>query len=120
MNQNPILTVNGVALSRYPSKYKWSLQDVSDSKAGRTEDVLMHKNRIGQKAKIELEFQALTIAECSQILSAFNPEYVEVVYLDALAGTYLTKTFYVGDRATPLWSSDKGIWEHLSFSIIER
>ena len=120
MNQNPILSVDGVALSRYPSKYKWSLQDVSSSDAGRTEDVLMHKNRIGQKVKIELEFRALTTAECSQIMTVFNPEYVNVNFLDAMAGTYLTKTFYVGDRATPLWSSNKGIWESLSFSIIER
>ena len=116
---NPIQSVNGVAVAT-PYIFKWSLQDISDSNAGRTEDTLMHKNRIGQKRKIELSWRGLNTAQVSAILQAFNNEYVEVVFLDALAGTYLSKTFYVGDRSTPMYSSVLDIWENVSFNIIEQ
>ena len=46
-NYNPIRSVNGVAV-KSPSTYKWKLEDLSASDAGRTEDTVMDKKRIGQ------------------------------------------------------------------------
>ena len=63
-----------------PSKMEWGLQDVSDSEAGRTQDGLMHKNRIAQKRKLTLEWPAVIPAVASQILQAVNPEYLSVTY----------------------------------------
>ena len=40
-----MLTVDGVALPD-PASLEWSLQDVSDSEAGRTQDGKMHKKQI--------------------------------------------------------------------------
>lgn len=116
---NPIKTVDGNAV-KCPSAYQWSLSDLSDSAAGRTEDTIMHKNRIGQKRKLSLEWKNLTTEECSAILKAFNPEYIKVCFLDAFDGDYMTKTFYVGDRSAPLYNSKMGIWNNVSFSITEQ
>ena len=44
---NPIRFVNGAEIY-CPSVYKWALEDLSSSDAGRTEDTVMDKMRIGQ------------------------------------------------------------------------
>lgn len=116
---NPIASVNGATV-KCPSKYQYDLQDVSASDAGRTEAVTMDKKRIGQCVKIELSWSYLTTAEASVILRAFNPEYINVRYIDLLSGTYRTSEFYVGDRSAPMYNSELGLWENLSFNIIER
>lgn len=116
---NPIRAVDGVAI-KCPSSYQWKLQDISQSDAGRTEDTVMDKKRIGQCVKLELQWRNITTAEAADILKRFNPEYVTVTYLDAMQGQYLTKEFYVGDRSAPLYNCQKGIWSNISFNIIER
>ena len=116
---NPIASVNGVAVP-CPSKYQYDLQDVSASDAGRTEAVTMDKKRIGQCVKIELSWGYISTADASRILTAFNPEYIHVRYLDLLSGNYRTSEFYVGDRSAPMYNAELGLWENLSFNIIER
>lgn len=116
---NPINTVDGASV-KCPSSYVYRLQDVSAPGAGRTEDVQMQKMRIAQKVKIDLAWNAVTTAELSAILNAFNPEYISVNYLDGLSGTFQTKTFYVGDRASPMYNATMGLWENVEFNIIER
>ena len=116
---NPIKTVDGVSV-KCPSEFQWMLQDISDSDAGRTEDTVMHKNRIGQCVKIELKWNGLRLSEIQPILEAFNPEYIDVCYLDPLEGGYVTSEFYVGDRTAPLYNSALDVWENVSFNIVER
>jgi hypothetical protein len=116
---NPIKSVDGKAV-RCPSGYQWKLQDISDSDAGRTEDTVMDKKRIGQCVKLELEWQNITTAEASSILKAFNPEYITICYLDAMQGQYVTSEFYVGDRSAPMYNCQKGIWSNVAFNVIER
>ena len=116
-----MLKVDGKLL-KSPSGWTWGLQDVSASDSGRTTDALMHKNRIGQKRKLTLEWQGLTPAEASEILKAINPEYFEVEYPDAMENSNLTKTFYAGDRSAPMkiWTINNKVYSLLSFDIIER
>lgn len=120
VNVMAMITVDGVEMP-CPSSLTWGLQDVSDSDAGRTLDTIMHKNRVGQKRKLSLEWIAKTPEETSRILQAFNPEYVSVKYPDAMSGQDETRTFYVGDRSAPVWRwfSRKKIYESISFDIIE-
>ena len=54
------------------------------------------------------------------ILTAFNPEYVTVCYLDAMEGTYVTAEFYVGNRSAPMFKSKDNMWENISFNLIGR
>lgn len=116
---NPIRSVDGQAIA-CPSGYQWSLQDISASDAGRTEDTVMQKKRIGQAVKLELSWQNIPTDVVSSILQAFDPEYIKVCYLDARQGQYVTSEFYVGDRTAPLYNARKGLWSNVSFNIIER
>lgn len=121
---NPIASIGSTSsvgtLVKCPCSYQWDLQDISASDAGRTEDGLMHKNRVAQKVKLSLAWWGLTTAEASAVLSAFNAEYLYVRYLDPRVGGFTTKYFYVGDRSAPLYNASHGLWENISFNIIER
>lgn len=116
---NPIRSVNGFAIP-CPSTYLWKMEDISANDAGRTEDTRMDKKRIGQVVGIELKWKNVSIEDAAIILKAFNPEYFNVCYLDAMEGAYLTSEFYVGNRSAPLYNSVLGLWSEISFNIIER
>lgn len=116
---NPIRSVDGFAV-RCPSSYQWKLQDISAADAGRTEDTMMDKKRIGQCVKLELGWQNVSIEEAADILKKFNPEYITLCYLNAMTGKFETSEFYVGDRSSPLYNCKLGIWSNISFNCIER
>lgn len=116
---NPIKSVDSVAIP-CPSSYKWKLEDISSSDAGRTEDTVMDKKRIGQVVGIDLEWKNVSIKDAATILTAFNPEYITVCYLDAKAGEFITSEFYVGNRNAPLYNAALGVWQSITFNIIER
>ena len=115
-----MIEVDGVPMP-CPSSYNWNLQDVSASDAGRTQDTVMHKNRVGQKRKISLNWAAVEWEQASKIFTAFNPEYITVRYPDFMSGKYETRQFYVGDRSAGawVWGEWKQIVEGISFDIIE-
>lgn len=117
---NVLLKVNGVKLPD-PSEFEWGLQDISASNSGRTQDTIMHKNRVGQKRTINLTWKGPTRAQCATILQAVNPETFTVEYPDLMSGTQETRTFYVGDRTAPfkVWWDGYEIMEKLSFKLIE-
>lgn len=123
----PITKIGGAAYTgRDPSSYEFVISDVSDPDAGRTEDVMMHKKRIGQVCSLKLSWQNLTTAEAAVILQAFNPEYLSIEYLSPFTGGYTTDTFYVGDRSVPFYHTiklngvDTGVWSNLSFNVIRQ
>lgn len=116
---SPILTVDGNSIPT-PSSYQYILEDISAADAGRTEDTVMHKKRIGQVVALELEWQNIPTATVSTILQAFNPEYITVNYLDAKAGSYQTAVFYVGNRTAPMYNATLGLWSKVGFKIIKR
>lgn len=120
-----MLIVDGVAV-KSPSSFSWGLQDVSSASAGRTQDALMHKERIAQKRKIELEWVNPTPSELHTIVNAFQPEYISVQYHDPLdsadPAVLSTRTFYTGDKSAPVysWVVGEERYEKVSFNIIER
>lgn len=117
-----MLTVNGTELP-CPSAFTWSLQDVSASDAGRTQDALMHKMLVAQKRKLVVEWAFKEWSEVSSILQTVNEsEYLTVNYPDMMSGEYETRTFYIGDRTVPvkLWWTNKQLMERVSFDFIER
>lgn len=103
-----------------PCAYNYVLEDVSEPDAGRTEDAKMHKKTIGRLRALELEWWNIPTNKVSQILQAFDTEYYEVEFWDALSGTWATSIFYTGNRATPMYSGILDIWSNLKFKIIER
>jgi len=122
---NPIYQVGNATNIPQPSSYVWKLEDVSSPNAGRTEDCVMHKKRIGQVIGIELSWQNVTTAQAYTILNAFQPEYVNVTYIDPQFGdpsNHYRKTvnFYVGNRSAPMYNSKMGLWSNISFNLIDR
>ncbi|MCF0261694.1 MAG: hypothetical protein HUK23_02135 [Sphaerochaetaceae bacterium] len=115
-------STGGAWQSFYPCACTYALNDVSSSEAGRTQDALMHKERVAQKRKINLSFWGLTPQETSTLLKAFNPEYIEMEYEDAMEGTTKTGVFYRGDVSAPVWrwSANNKIYEKIDFNLIER
>ncbi len=115
-------TATGAAVTDVPcpSSYTWDMEDVSESDAGRTQDGAMHKKRIGQVVAISLSWRNITDAAVSKILKTFNSEYLKVNYYDAMAGTFQTLIFYVGNRTAPMYNKRLGLWQNLSFKIIDK
>lgn len=111
-----------------PSVYQYELEDVSESDAGRTEDGMMHKKRIGQVCKLEMAWNNIDTATVSALLQLFQPEYLYINYLDAYTGLYRTDYFYVGNRSAPMYtnynttgtssSTVKGLWSNVAFNVI--
>lgn len=112
------------AVSPDPYKCEYGLMDVSSDEAGRDMSAAasMHKERIAQKRKLAVAWQNPDAAATSRILKAFNPEYIDVRFWDAMDGEWQTRRFYVGDRSAPLrWFQTLGgtRYSELSFDIIE-
>lgn len=115
-----VFKVNGVDVPT-PSKFEWSIQDISSSDAGRTQDGVMHKNRIGQKDKIQLTWNYPKPDVASTVLQMFNAEYFNVTYRSPLTNSVVTKEFYRGDANAPTyWWCNGGLFENIAFNIIER
>jgi hypothetical protein len=116
---NPIQSVGGTSIPT-PSSYTWDLADLSAEGSGWTEAVVLNKDRIGQIRKIHLTWNYPTIEQAAVILTAFNPNYITVTYLDGMTGGYLTSEFTVGDRSGVLYNTTLNKWESIAFNIIER
>lgn len=116
-----MLLVDGVQI-KTPSVMEWGIQDISGGDSGRTQDAVMHKNRISQKRKLSLSWNNPTKEETSAILKSFNTEYVDVSYPDAMSGVEETRTFYVGDRSAPvkIWTVNQKRYSAISFELMER
>lgn len=116
-----LIRVDGVDLPN-PSSLKWSKQSVSVGDSGRDDTGYMYAGIICSKIKLELQWNAVSPSVASQILSAFDPEYVNVRYFDAKENSWVVKEFYSGDKSAPvkMWTDGQKIYESLSFNIIER
>ena len=115
------MSVNGKPIPT-PSSMKFGFQDVSSSDAGRTEDGTMWKMEICKKMQISLVWSGCNSIEASEILTAFDPEYVDVNFHDPKTNSRITKNFYTGDRSAPVRRIMVGniLYENVAFSIIER
>ena len=116
-----MLSIGGVA-QKSPRKMKVGIQDIDGETARNARGELI-RDRIATKRKIDLEFPALTQADTTKLLNAVAPVFFTVTYQDPILGM-TTKTFYVGDRTTPMMSYGNGTtglkWENLSFNLIEK
>ena len=116
-----LLTIGGV-VQKTPSKMSVGLNDI-DGETTRNASGNLIRDRIGTKRKIELEFPITTQAEMSALLTAVAPVFFSVTYQDPLAGM-ITKTFYVGDRSSPMLVFGNGttqlLWESLSMNLVEQ
>lgn len=119
-----ILQINNFDVAD-PMTLTWDLYDLdSEEGAGRSQDGLMHRDRVAVKRKLNCTWPPMEPYEMSVLLKQMDDTFFTVRYPDAHDGTYREGTFYVGDRSTPLyvWNNEKQkyMWEGLSANFIER
>lgn len=122
----PYLYVNGVEMLQYTEEggLKFTYNDLDAPDSGRTLDGIMHRGKIGSKAKIEIKCWPLTSREASAVIRAVEPQYVTVVTnIDPRAGGYASYTMYNSTRPATGYVFDKetgsGRWDDLTLSLIE-
>lgn len=103
-----------------PCAYSYELDDVSEPDAGRVENGYMYKKRIGQVWAVELEWWGLNSKQVSDLLLAFDAEYLNVTLWNAKNAQFTTIEMYVGNRTAPLYSAILNTWSNLKFKLIER
>ena len=119
-----ILKINGIAIAD-PKTIKWDISDLdSEDGAGRTQDGLMHRDRVAVKRKLTCTWSPMGPLEMATLLQAMDDVLFSLEYPDAHDGTTKTGTFYVGDRSTPIdvWSEKENryLWEGLSANFVEQ
>ena len=119
-----ILQINKIDIAD-PQTLTWDIYDLDGEEgAGRTQDGLMHRDRVAVKRKLNCTWAAMEPFEMSTLLKAMDDVFFTIRYPDAHDGTYREGEFYVGDRSTPLyvWTDEKQKWrwEGLSANFIER
>lgn len=116
-----VIVVDGKRF-KCPSKLRWKKSDISGKDAGRTNDAIMHKNRIAKKRTLSLGWINLSKMEIHEVLAAFDPEYVRVTYWDPLDGSDVTRTFYTGDMEADVswWRKGRERYSTLNFDVVEQ
>ena len=114
------ITFGGVAITA-PTVFKVAFRDLDSDKTSRNANGYMMRDRIrGAMRTLHFEWGPLKSNEIKPILQAVSPVGFEVYYPDPMDGTWETRTVYVGDRETEaLYDFDSGMWNGLSFDLIE-
>lgn len=119
----------------HPSKMELGLQDV-DLDSGRVSSGTMVRYRKGVKRTLNLTFGPMTTGQMASVLRALDSfgtvgvssgseAFFRVIYTDPRSGSSsdgyrVTKWFYAGDRTTPCYSEELGLWEELTVEVVER
>ena len=80
----------------------------------------MYKKRIGQVWAVELEWWGLDSKQVSDLLLAFDAEYLNVTLWNAKNAQFTTIEMYVGNRTAPMYSAILNTWSNLKFKLIKR
>lgn len=115
-----MLRINGVAVTA-PKTFQVTISDL-DGETHRNARGQMIRDRIAVKRRLECEWPALNDSQISTLLKAVQNEFFQVRYPDPMTGNNQTKTFYVGDRTSPMYRKvgNSHLWEGLSMNLVER
>jgi hypothetical protein len=113
-----LIQINGVDLLT-PSKLSVTISDL-DGETNRNAKGELVRDRIAVKRKLSLQYPPLTTAQISSVLSKVTSVYFTCSFLDPLVGGTYSGTFYVGDRTTPLYNANMGLWESMTMDFIEK
>lgn len=114
-----LLTIGSTALPT-PSSYQIGVMDITN--AERNAQGLMLIERIAQKRKIEISYAYLSASDLASIMSLTAPIFYNLTYLDPATNTYVTGSFYNGDRTMGMIDFQGGVprYKDLSIHFIER
>jgi len=119
-----VIKFNNVELAKYPSTFSVTTLDIDNSESTfRSANGTLTRDRIAVKRQIDLSWDMLlTWSEISGILQSMDDVFFDVYYPDPLTGAYATKTFYVGNRPTPI-AYGKGstvMWGGVKVTLTEK
>lgn len=114
-------TINGVNVTQ-PIEVVYNRYDLDSEDSFRSLSGEMQRDRVATKIKLECRWNALTATQMSQLLQAMDDVFFNINYFDPYQGSYVTKTFYVGDRSAPVYSiaGGKVIFKSFSANFIEK
>jgi hypothetical protein len=113
-----LITIDGTAILT-PQKFSVVISDL-DGETNRNVKGELVRDRIAVKRKLSLQYQPLTTAQISSVLSVIQNTFFSCTFLDPLVGGNYTGTFYVGDRTAPLYNTSQGLWESITMDFIEK
>lgn len=117
------IKINGQAIATIPSSFQVTVLDLDDASSSvRTADGTLNRDRIAVKRQIEMTWGPITWAEMSALLRSMDNVFFDVYYPDPMAGTFLTKKMYVGNRPAPFSVMSGGVmyWNGLKLTLTER
>lgn len=118
MQYQGTLYIDGVKVPT-PQTYGWSVEDLDGEEGtGRDQEGTMFRDRVATKRKLTLTWPPLSVADTSRLLKALRPVFVEVRYLDAYEGGYVTKTFYAGPQSANC--GHRANWLGIKANLIEK
>jgi len=116
------LAINDIEIVSYPSEFSVSIMDLDNAETTtRTADGMLTRDRIAVKRQIDMSWPALKWSSLSSILQAMADESFTFTYPDSMTGTEQTKTFYVGNRVSPIAITKNGVtwWSGLQVTLTE-
>jgi len=116
------LAINDIELPRYPAKFVCKVMDLDDGETTtRTADGRLTRDRVAVKRQLEMTWAPLKWEELSAILQLMRDEFVRVTYPDSETGKIETKSFYAGDRTSPIAIERNGVmwWQGLEVTMTE-
>lgn len=101
---------------------KWQRADIDGEDAGRTLDGTLYRDRKAIKVRLDVTCRPLTQAEATIVLSAIEPEFVDVVYDDPRLGANTRKTMYSNNIPASFEFNRGGVdfWGGIVFPLIEK
>ncbi|MEF2969233.1 DUF6711 family protein [Paenibacillus sp. M1] len=117
------LKINGQEIAAYPSQFTVTTLDLDDSESSvRTADGTLNRDRIAVKRQIEMSWGVLKWSQISGILQAMDSVFFDLTYPDPMAGNFVTKTFYVGNRPAPFAVAQDSeiMWSGLKVTLTEK
>ena len=98
---------------------KWAKNDLDDN-AERTQDGVMHRNKITEKRKLDIQLDILTNARMKALTTALNYETVSITFYDPILGE-VVKEFYSTNISCAVSYEYNGVlyWDSGSFSLTE-
>lgn len=118
-------SINGFDITPYIAfgGLKYQRSDVDGPNAGRQQDGGLIRDRVATKIRWDVSCRPLTSEELSRILTAVEPEYVTLTYLDPLTNKVVSGTFYSNNiPASFMMRKANGVeyWGGVTFPMIQK
>lgn len=117
------LAINGQEIAAYPSSFQVTVLDLDNAETtARTADGTLARDRISVKRQIEINWPPLKSEPLSALLQSIGDTFFNLEYPDPVSGQQETRTFYAGNRVTPVAITRNGItwWSGLQVTLTEQ